>query len=70
MADNLDVDYLISLVEARPVLWDKSKDDYKEKTLKTEAWKEVCLSIIPSFDDKDKKEKPNSVSTYLFIYFY
>lgn len=71
MADDLDLDFLISLVEARPVLWDKSKEDYKNKNLKTEGWKDVCLNIFPSFDSMDNKEKTKLgeyIPTYLFIF--
>lgn len=57
MAEDYDVDFIISLVEARPVLWDKTKEEYKNKILKTEAWKDVCQNIVPSFNEKDKKEK-------------
>jgi hypothetical protein len=40
---DLDIDLLISLVEARPVLWDKTHDIYKERNETKNAWKEVCL---------------------------
>ncbi|CAH0628783.1 unnamed protein product [Chrysodeixis includens] len=32
-------------------------NEYKDKNLKTEGWKDVCRNIFPSFDDKDNKEK-------------
>lgn len=57
IAENVDVDFLISLVEARLVLWDETKEGFREKHLKTDAWKEVCRIIFPLFDEKDHKEK-------------
>lgn len=71
MVENIDLDFFISLVEARPVLWDETNDNYKDKHVKTEGWKDVCRTIFESFDDKDIKEKLNWVSTniYLFLMF-
>lgn len=43
MVENIDLDFFISLVEARSVLWDKTIENYKD--------------IFESFDDKDNKEK-------------
>jgi len=39
-----DID-LISLVEARPVLWDKTGDIYKDRNEMKKAWKEVCICL-------------------------
>jgi len=39
-----DSDLLISLVEARPVLWDKMDDIYKNRN-KTKAWREVRICL-------------------------
>lgn len=41
---------LISEVEFRPVLWDKTGDDYLNKKRKRDAWKEVCCIIKPDFE--------------------
>jgi hypothetical protein len=40
-----DTDLLISLVEARPVLWDKTEDIYKDRieTKKSMARSLICL---------------------------
>jgi len=40
----LDIDLLISLVEARPVLWDKTDDIYRDRNETKKAWREVCSS--------------------------
>ena len=40
-----DNDLLISLVEARPVLWDKTDDIYKGRNETKKAWREVCICL-------------------------
>jgi len=45
-----DIDLLISLVEARPVLWDKTYDIYKDRNEKKKAWREVCFCLQEDFD--------------------
>jgi len=40
----LDIELLISVVNARPVLWDKTDDIYKDRIETKKAWREVCLS--------------------------
>jgi len=42
-----DIELLISLVEAGPVLWYKSDDIYKDRIETKEAWTEVytCLQV-------------------------
>ncbi|CAH2251599.1 uncharacterized protein LOC120635071 [Pararge aegeria] len=52
-----DVDFLISLIEEHPVLWDTSNEDYKNKFFKQEAWKKVCKSLFPNFEEKENNEK-------------
>jgi len=44
-----DTDLLISLVEARPVLWDKTYDIYKGRNETKNAWREVCICIQEDF---------------------
>ncbi|CAF4881428.1 unnamed protein product [Pieris macdunnoughi] len=52
-----DVDFLISLIEERPILWDTSNEDYKNKFIKHDAWKDVCKSLFPNFEEKENNEK-------------
>jgi len=42
---DFDIELSISLVEARPVLWDKTDDMYKEKNETKKAWTEVCICL-------------------------
>ncbi|XP_045478973.1 uncharacterized protein LOC123683977 [Harmonia axyridis] len=55
----MDVDAcaLISLVENKPVLWDKTLDDYKLTNRRLEAWREICLILNPEFEKLDEKER-------------
>ncbi|CAH0731058.1 unnamed protein product, partial [Brenthis ino] len=52
-----DVDFFISLIEERPVVWDTSNEDNKNKFIKQEAWKNVCKSLFPNFEEKENNEK-------------
>jgi hypothetical protein len=46
-----DIDLLISLVEARSVLWNKKDDIYKDRDERNEAWREVCICLQEDFED-------------------
>jgi len=53
-----DINFLISLVEARLVLWDKTDDIYKDRNETIKAWREVCICLQEDFEvlgDKKKK---------------
>ncbi|KAL4714365.1 hypothetical protein ACJJTC_009717 [Scirpophaga incertulas] len=61
-----DVDFLISLIdEERPVLWDTSNEDYKNKFIKQDAWKDVCKSLFPNFEEKENNEKTKLARIFL-----
>ncbi|CAG9764485.1 unnamed protein product [Ceutorhynchus assimilis] len=49
----IDNDILISLVEARPVLWDKSLDTFEDRNAKRNAWNQdqVCCELIADFEE-------------------
>ncbi|CAH2088918.1 unnamed protein product [Euphydryas editha] len=53
MADEL----LITLVEGRPVLWDKTLDIYKDKRLTYEAWREIFTILNKDFDEMTNVKK-------------
>jgi len=40
-----NIELLISLVDSRLVLWDKTGDTYKDRIEKKQAWREVCLCL-------------------------
>lgn len=54
---NLDIDQLISLVEAKPVLWDKTLDIYKDRNETRKAWIEIFKEINHEFENFEDKEK-------------
>jgi hypothetical protein len=45
-----DINLLISLVKARPVLWDKTEDIYKDIIETKKAWREVCTCLQEDFE--------------------
>ncbi|XP_074038602.1 uncharacterized protein [Leptinotarsa decemlineata] len=57
MAENIDVEFLISLVESRPVLWDKTLESYKDRNVTKNAWREILLEVKPDFEELEDKEK-------------
>jgi len=40
-----DTDLLLSLVEARPLLWDKTDDIYKDRNETKKTRREVCICL-------------------------
>jgi len=60
---DIDIEMLISLVENRPVLWDKTSESYKIKQLNFTAWMDIC-----SFDTLSDKEKNEFGKFTLIIY--
>jgi len=40
--DDMNTEFLISLVEERPAVWDKTLNIYKGKTIKEKAWTDIC----------------------------
>jgi len=60
-----DVEFLITLVQERPVLWDKFLDSYKDRNATKNAWREILIQLNPEFDALDDKEK-NLFGKYIF----
>ncbi|KAG8303900.1 hypothetical protein J6590_107220 [Homalodisca vitripennis] len=57
MGEFIDNDVLISLVQARPVLWDKTLASFKDRNLTRDAWREVCCALKDDFEAMEEKEK-------------
>ncbi|KAJ8943581.1 hypothetical protein NQ314_009706 [Rhamnusium bicolor] len=55
--DQIDVEVLITLVELRPVLWDKTLDVYKDRIATRNAWREVCSALKQDFNEMEDKDK-------------
>lgn len=65
---NIDIDNLISLVRERPVLWDKSLEEFKYKNISNAAWKDICIILYSEFDALSDKDKDMFGKIYLFIH--
>ncbi|XP_049799554.1 uncharacterized protein LOC126234856 [Schistocerca nitens] len=55
--DEIDTELLITLVEVRPVLWDKTLDAYRDRIATKNAWREVCVALKQDFDEMEDKDK-------------
>lgn len=69
--NNLDIDneILISLIQERPVLWDKTLDIYKDRDATRNAWREVCVEIRSDFDVLDERQRNDFGKYILFTYY-
>lgn len=69
--DILDVDLLITLVEANPLLWDKTLDSYSDRNEKRKCWKHIFCKIKPGFEEMDIKDQKiigKLLKLVIFIY--
>lgn len=57
MIELIDNELLISFVEQRTVLWDKTLEIFKDRDATRNAWKEVCMEIRGGFETLDDKTK-------------
>jgi len=55
MIESLNLELLMTTIEERPVIWDKTLDIYKDRNLTRNAWKVICLAFVEDFDDKSEK---------------
>lgn len=53
----METEQLISEVEKRPVLWDTSDDDYKDRNKKNEAWLKVTSVLYENLSNNTETEK-------------
>lgn len=63
---NIDIDVLISEVQSRPLLWDKSLDHYSDRNLKRAAWEEICVLFYPGFN-KVSSQRQKLIGRWLKI---
>jgi hypothetical protein len=64
----LDVDLLIFLVEARPVLWDKTHDIYNDRNATKKALREICICLQEGFEALEDAKKAHLVSTAMIYW--
>jgi hypothetical protein len=55
--DILDVDLLITSVEERPLLWDKTLDSYSDRNEKRKCWRDIFSIMKPGFEELDIKDQ-------------
>lgn len=65
---NINQELLITLIQERPVIWDKTIDDYKNKRLKYDSWKEIFIHFQPTFEDLSGDEKNKFGKLQIFNY--
>jgi hypothetical protein len=53
----IDTELLIMEVELRPTLCDPSREDYRNRDLRTGAWQEICEKLIPNSEEMDGETK-------------
>lgn len=54
----LDIEFLITLIQDRPMLWDKTLDSYKDRNVTKKAWQEISIELSRAqFDALDDKGK-------------
>jgi hypothetical protein len=53
----MDIEMLINEVYQRPILWDISTDDYKNKDKKTTAWRDVACAVFQDMNMKTEAEQ-------------
>lgn len=47
----------ISAVEERPCLWDRRRVDFKDRLVKSEAWKEIGRILYENYECMDEQEQ-------------
>nr|CAI5861144.1 unnamed protein product [Callosobruchus analis] len=48
---------MISLVQERPIIWDKTHEMYKHKNKTAEAWREICSILVEEYSDAYEDEQ-------------
>jgi hypothetical protein len=55
--EEINTELLITLVEERPAIRDKTLDCYKDKKLKESAWREICVILKENFEELEQKQR-------------
>lgn len=67
MTATIDVELLISLIENRPVIWDKTLETYKDKNMRSAAWREVCNALKEDFEGMEEYKRQD-YGKFLFYF--
>ena len=60
-----DCEILISELKKRPALYDKTLQEYSDRSLKDKLWEEICKTLIINWGQLSKVER---IRTSMFIY--
>jgi len=66
---NIDGEFLINDVQKRPLLWDTSNEDYKDKNKKNSAWFEIALSLLSNFNEENEAQQKLICKYFVHILF-
>lgn len=55
--DNISAKFLIHLIGERPALWDKTSDEYRDRSLKETSWREICTFVNENFQRMSPRAK-------------
>ncbi|CAH1956059.1 unnamed protein product [Acanthoscelides obtectus] len=58
----IDKETLITLVEVRPALWDKTLDKYKDNTASIAGWREICVILMEDFEAMEQRQRQEFVA--------
>ncbi|CAH1969848.1 unnamed protein product [Acanthoscelides obtectus] len=61
--EDLDIEAFISMVEERPVIWDKTREDFKDRNKTKAAWQEIIDTFI--YENLNEAEKAEIAKTLL-----
>lgn len=67
--EEIDLDYFITLIQEREIIWDKSHVDFKNKNLKIKAWEEISKCLFPDYDNftTERKNKVGKFAVPILI---
>lgn len=70
--EELDIDYFITLIQEREIIWDKSNVDFKNKNLKTKAWEDISKVLFPDYENftAERKNKVGEFTVQIFMFFF
>jgi len=55
--ESIDTERLIALVETHPVIWDKMREEHRDRSKMRDAWIVVCSQLRGDFDSLTLPEK-------------
>lgn len=64
--NDIDIDLLISLVQERPIIWDKGHEHFSDKFRKANEWAAVCKNLFENYDEFEDPKK-NKIGKLLYV---